>query len=96
MLFATLDPTIRIAAIPSGQKIILADTVGFISELPTELIEAFKSTLEEVTQANFLLHVHDASSQFLEEEEEDVNKILSELGIYSDILSKKVMLRETT
>ena len=91
MLFATLDPTIRIAAIPSGQKIILADTVGFISELPTELIEAFKSTLEEVTQANFLLHVHDASSQFLEEEEEDVNKILSELGIYSDILSKKVI-----
>ena len=71
MLFATLDPTIRIAAIPSGQKIILADTVGFISELPTELIEAFKSTLEEVTQANFLLHVHDASSQFLEEEEAD-------------------------
>ena len=91
MLFATLDPTIRIAAIPSGQKIILADTVGFISELPTELIEAFKSTLEEVTQANFLLHVHDASSQFLEEEEEDVNEILSELGICSDILSKKVI-----
>ena len=90
MLFATLDPTIRIASIPSGQKIILADTVGFISELPTELIEAFKSTLEEVTQANFLVHVHDASSQFLEEEE-DVNKILSELGIYSDILSKKVI-----
>jgi len=90
MLFATLDPTIRIATIPSGQKIILADTVGFISELPTELIEAFKSTLEEVTQANFLLHVHDASSQFLEEEE-DVNKILSELGISSDILSKKVI-----
>ena len=53
--------------------------------------DSFKSTLEEVTQANFLLHVHDASSQFLEEEEEDVNKILSELGIYSDILSKKVI-----
>ena len=47
MLFATLDPTIRIAAIPSGQKIILADTVGFISELPTELIEAFKVHLKK-------------------------------------------------
>ncbi len=91
MLFATLDPTIRTAELPSGQKIIITDTVGFISELPTELIEAFKSTLEEVVQANFLLHVHDASSPFLEEEANDVNKILNELGIDNDDLSKKII-----
>ena len=91
MLFATLDPTIRTAKLLSGQKIILADTVGFISELPTELIEAFKSTLEEVTQADFLLHVHDASSPFLEEEDEDVNKILCELGMNKEDLSKKII-----
>ncbi len=91
MLFATLDPTIRTAKLLSGQKIILADTVGFISELPTELIEAFKSTLEEVTQADFLLHVHDASSPFLEEEAEDVNKILCELGMNKEELSRKII-----
>ena len=91
MLFATLDPTIRTAKLLSGQKIILADTVGFISELPTELIEAFKSTLEEVTKADFLLHVHDASSPFLEEEAEDVNKILCELGMNKEELSRKII-----
>ncbi len=91
MLFATLDPTLRMAELPTGQKIILADTVGFISELPTELVEAFKSTLEEVTEADFLLHVHDASSPFLEEEAEDVDKILGELGLDGDGLSEKVI-----
>jgi GTPase len=91
MLFATLDPTLRMASLPSNQKIILADTVGFISELPTELIEAFKSTLEEVTQANFLLHVHDASSPFLEEEAADVNTVLSELGLETEDLSNRVI-----
>ena len=91
MLFATLDPTLRMVKLPTGQKIILADTVGFISQLPTELVEAFKSTLEEVTEADFLLHVHDASSPFLEEEAEDVDKILGELGIDGDNLSEKVI-----
>ena len=91
MLFATLDPNLRMAKLPTGQKIILADTVGFISQLPTELVEAFKSTLEEVTEADFLLHVHDASSPFLEEEAEDVDKILGELGIDGDDLSEKVI-----
>ena len=91
MLFATLDPTLRMVKLPTGQKIILADTVGFISQLPTELVEAFKSTLEEVTEADFLLHVHDASSPFLEEEAEDVDKILGELGIDGDDLSEKII-----
>ncbi len=91
MLFATLDPTLRMVKLPTGQEIILADTVGFISQLPTELVEAFKSTLEEVTEADFLLHVHDASSPFLEEEAADVDKILAELGIDGDDLSEKVI-----
>ena len=91
MLFATLDPTLRMVKLPTGQKIILADTVGFISQLPTELVEAFKSTLEEVTEADFLLHIHDASSAFLEEEAEDIDKILGELGIDGDDLSDRVI-----
>ena len=62
MLFATLDPTMRGWQLASGRQVILGDTVGFISQLPTELVEAFKSTLEEVVEADFLLHVHDASS----------------------------------
>ena len=62
MLFATLDPTMRGMFLPSGRQIVLADTVGFISALPTELVEAFKSTLEEVVQADLILHVHDMSS----------------------------------
>ena len=61
MLFATLDPTMRELDFASGRKAVLADTVGFISQLPTELVEAFKSTLEEVVHADVMLHVHDAS-----------------------------------
>ena len=60
----------------SGRKAVLADTVGFISQLPTELVEAFKSTLEEVVHADVLLHVHDASSPLVAEEAADVVKVL--------------------
>ena len=81
MLFATLDPTMRKLLLPDGGKVILSDTVGFISQLPTELIESFKSTLEEVRNANLILHVHDASSQFIEEEARDVEQVLEELGL---------------
>ena len=81
MLFATLDPTMRAVTLASGRKIILADTVGFISQLPTELIEAFKSTLEEVLYADLLLHVHDLSSPLLREEAGDVDAVLSDLGL---------------
>ncbi|MBL18708.1 MAG: GTPase HflX [Flavobacteriaceae bacterium] len=81
MLFATLDPTMREVTLPSGRRAILADTVGFISQLPTELIEAFKSTLEEVVHADLLLHVHDASSQFVSEDADDVVTILNDLGL---------------
>ena len=81
MLFATLDPTMRAVTLPSGRRIVLADTVGFISQLPTELVEAFKSTLEEVVQADLLLHVHDAASPLVAEEAEDVRAVLVDLGI---------------
>jgi len=81
MLFATLDPTMRGVTLASGRDVVLADTVGFISQLPTELVEAFKSTLEEVVQADLLLHVHDAASQLVAEEAGDVRDVLAELGV---------------
>ncbi|MGB2163258.1 MAG: GTPase HflX [Candidatus Puniceispirillaceae bacterium] len=81
MLFATLDPTMRELTLPSGRRAILADTVGFISQLPTELIEAFKSTLEEVVHADLLLHVHDAASPFVSEDADDVVAVLDDLGL---------------
>src|SRR3546814_16102220 len=60
-LFATLHPTMRRVRLPSGQTIILSDTVGFISDLPTDLVAAFRATLEEVTEADLILHVRDAA-----------------------------------
>ncbi len=81
MLFATLDPTMREVTLPSGRRAILADTVGFISQLPTELIEAFKSTLEVVVHADLLLHVHDAASSFVSEDANDVAIVLDGLGL---------------
>ena len=81
MLFATLDPTMRAVTLASGRDVVLADTVGFISQLPTELVEAFKSTLEEVVQADLLLHVHDAASPLVAEEAGDVRDVLAELGV---------------
>ena len=81
MLFATLDPTMRGMVLPSGRQIVLADTVGFISALPTELVEAFKSTLEEVVQADLILHVHDMSSNLCSEEASDVFAVLDDIGI---------------
>lgn len=88
MLFATLDPTMRQTQLPSGRTIVLADTVGFISQLPTELIEAFKSTLEEVVQADILLHVHDGASPVLFEEAEDVKSVLRDIGISDERLGR--------
>ena len=81
MLFATLDPTMRGWQLASGRQVILGDTVGFISQLPTELVEAFKSTLEEVVEADFLLHVHDASSPMALDEADDVEEVLTALGV---------------
>jgi GTP-binding protein HflX len=80
-LFATLDPTMRGITLPSGQKAILSDTVGFISDLPHELVEAFHATLEEVVEADVLLHVRDASHPESEEQQQDVLAVLDRLGV---------------
>jgi GTP-binding protein HflX len=81
MLFATLDPTLRAIELPHGAKIILSDTVGFISDLPTMLVAAFRATLEEVIEADVILHVRDISHEDSEAQLVDVGKILGELGI---------------
>ena len=81
MLFATLDPTLRAVALPHGARIILSDTVGFISDLPTMLIAAFRATLEEVVEADIILHVRDVSHEDAEAQLHDVEKILRELGV---------------
>ncbi|MGC9369791.1 MAG: GTPase HflX [Paracoccaceae bacterium] len=84
MLFATLDPTMRGITLPSGKKVILSDTVGFISDLPTQLVAAFRATLEEVLEADLILHVRDISHPDSEEQAEDVEAILSDLGVTED------------
>ena len=81
MLFATLDPTLRSVALPNGLKVILSDTVGFISDLPTMLVAAFRATLEEVIEANVILHVRDVSHEDTEAQLHDVEEVLRSLGI---------------
>jgi GTP-binding protein HflX len=81
MLFATLDPTLRAVVLPHSARIILSDTVGFISDLPTMLIAAFRATLEEVIEADVILHVRDVSHEDAEAQLHDVENILHELGI---------------
>lgn len=81
MLFATLDPTMRTVELPSGRSVILSDTVGFIADLPTTLIAAFRATLEEVLAADVILHVRDISHPQSDAQNRDVNTVLHELGI---------------
>lgn len=81
MLFATLDPTMRGIVLPSGRKIIASDTVGFISDLPTQLVAAFRATLEEVLEADLILHVRDISHPESAEQAQDVADILASLGV---------------
>jgi len=80
-LFATLDPTMRSMKLPSGREAILSDTVGFVSDLPHELVEAFRATLEEVQEADLLLHIRDISHSDSEAQKEDVNQVLKNLGV---------------
>jgi GTP-binding protein HflX len=84
MLFATLDPTLRAVQLPGGLKIILSDTVGFISDLPTMLVAAFRATLEEVIEADVILHVRDVSHDDTEAQSHDVAEVLRALGIDPD------------
>ncbi len=80
LLFATLDPTRRAVKLPGGRVAILSDTVGFISDLPHELVEAFRATLEEVQEADVVLHVRDIASDESEAQAEDVAKVMEEIG----------------
>ena len=79
-LFATLDPTVRHVTLPSRRKVLFSDTVGFIRNLPTTLVKAFRATLEEVTEASLLLHVLDASSPYASHQTAHVLKVLAEIG----------------
>ncbi|MET3710007.1 GTP-binding protein HflX [Sphingomonas trueperi] len=81
LLFATLDPTLRQIALPGIDKAILSDTVGFVSELPTQLVAAFKATLEEVVSADLLIHVRDIAHPDTEAQRVDVEKVLQEIGV---------------
>lgn len=81
LLFATLDPTMRQVRLPAGQNIILSDTVGFISDLPTELVMAFRATLEEVLEADVIVHVRDYSHADSEAQKQDVENVLRDLGL---------------
>ena len=85
LLFATLDPTMRQIELPSGKKIILSDTVGFISELPTELVAAFRATLEEVLEADLILHVRDCSHEDSQAQKTDVENVLKDLGLSEEV-----------
>ena len=90
MLFATLDPTMRSLVLPDGPEIILSDTVGFISDLPTELVAAFRATLEEVLAADIICHVRDISHAETEEQAQNVRDILTSLGVPKDTRSFEI------
>jgi len=90
MLFATLDPTMRSLVLPDGPEIILSDTVGFISDLPTELVAAFRATLEEVLAADIICHVRDISHTETEEQAQNVRDILASLGVSKETRSFEV------
>ncbi len=100
-LFATLDPTMRGITLPGGRRLILSDTVGFISELPTTLVAAFRATLEEVIEADLIVHVRDAAHPDVEAQKADVMAVLGELGIgenderpFIEVLNKTDLLAQ--
>ena len=90
MLFATLDPTMRAVNLDNGLDIILSDTVGFISDLPTELVAAFRATLEEVLVADVILHVRDISHEVTEDQAHDVRVILEGLGVRKETVQLEI------
>lgn len=90
-VFATLDPTMRELKLPAGRKIILSDTVGFISDLPTALVAAFRATLEEVVGADLILHVRDISHAETDAQAADVQRVLFDLGIDVRLAESKVL-----
>ncbi len=91
MLFATLDPTLRSLKLPDGRPAILSDTVGFISDLPHELVAAFRATLEEVESADIVLHVRDIASDASESQARDVETVLATLGVGAEEAAARVV-----
>ena len=90
MLFATLDPTMRTLRLPAGRQAILSDTVGFVSNLPTELVAAFSATLEEVQEADCIVHVRDVSHPDSEAQKADVLNVLDTLGVKASVLEELI------
>lgn len=90
MLFATLDPTMRAIETGSGRRVILSDTVGFVSDLPTQLVAAFRATLEEVLEADVIVHVRDISSPETEAQAEDVRDVLITLGLSENAVEEAI------
>ncbi|MBP1856648.1 GTPase HflX [Rhizobium herbae] len=91
MLFATLDPTLRRMKLPHGRMVMLSDTVGFISDLPTHLVAAFRATLEEVLEADLILHVRDLADPDNQVQAQDVLRILTDLGIDEKARSERII-----
>ncbi|KAK7320452.1 hypothetical protein VNO77_29935 [Canavalia gladiata] len=89
-LFATVDPKVRSAVLPSGKKVLLSDTVGFISDLPVQLVEAFHATLEEVVEADLLVHVVDSSAPNLNEHRTTVLQVLQQIGVSEEKLQNMI------
>lgn len=89
-LFATVDPHLRSVILPSGRKVLLSDTVGFISDLPVQLVEAFHATLEEVVEADLLVHVLDASALNLDEQRSSVLQVLQQIGVSEEKLQDMI------
>ncbi|KAK7276689.1 hypothetical protein RIF29_17833 [Crotalaria pallida] len=89
-LFATVDPRLRSAVLPSGRKVLLSDTVGFISDLPVQLVEAFHATLEEVVEADLLVHVVDSSAPNLDEHRSTVLQVLQQIGVSEEKLRNMI------
>ena len=89
-LFATVDPRLRSVILPSGRKILLSDTVGFISDLPVQLVEAFHATLEEVAEADMLVHVLDSSAPDIEEHRSTVLQVLQQIGVSQDKINNMI------
>jgi GTP-binding protein HflX len=91
LLFATLDPTMRAVRLPSGRNIVLSDTVGFIADLPTDLVAAFRATLEEVIEADVIVHVRDVAHPDSEAQRQDVEAVLSDIGLHDRIVAGELI-----
>jgi GTP-binding protein HflX len=89
-LFATVDPRLRSVILPSGRKALLSDTVGFISDMPVQLVEAFHATLEEVVEADMLVHVLDSSAADLEEQRSTVLQVLQQIGVSEEKINNMI------